>query len=158
MKLPRRRRLEKKTDYKARFALLKSGAKRLVARKTNKYIIAQIVETEEAQDKVVIGISSKALLDKGWPKEYAGSLKSLSASYLTGLLLGKLANEKKISSAIFDIGMNRNIHKSRLYALLKGALDSGLKIPHKQESLPSDEELRKNEKLKNLTNRIKEKL
>ena len=158
MKTPRRRRLEKKTDYKARFALLKSGEKRLVARKTNNYIIAQIVETAQAQDKVLIGITSKNLLEKKWPKEYSGSLKSLPAAYLTGFLIGKLALEKNIKSAIFDIGMNRNIHGSRLCALLKGAIDSGLEIPHAPEGLPSDAALHKNEKLKALIHRIKEKL
>ena len=158
MKTPRRRRLERKTDYKARFALLKSGEKRLVVRKTNSFIIAQIVETDQAQDKVLISITSKILLAKKWPKEYAGSLKSLQAAYLTGFLIGKLAQEKKVKSAVFDIGMNRNVLKSRFYALLKGALDSGLKIPYNPKALPSDKDLQKNEKLKGLINKIKEKL
>ncbi len=158
MKTPRRRRLEKKTDYKARFALLKSREKRLVARKTNRFIIAQIIETDQAQDKVIISLTSKILLAKKWPKEYSGSLKSLQAAYLTGFLIGKLAQEKKVNSAVFDIGMNRNVHKSRFYALLKGALDSGLKIPHDSKALPSDNDLQKNAKLKDLVNTIKEKL
>ena len=157
MRLPRRRRLEKKTDYKARFAFLKSGEKRLVVRKTNKYMVAQIVETHQAQDKVLINTSSKVLLTKGWPKEKAGSLKSLQASYLTGFLIGKLAKKKDIDSVILDIGMNRNIHKSRLYALLKGAVESGLEIPHNPEALPSDEDLQRNEKLKDLL-KLREKI
>ena len=158
MKTLRRRRLEKKTDYRSRLALLKSGEKRLVVRKTNRYIIAQIIESKQAQDKVIIGITSKILLTKGWPKSHAGSLKSIPAAYLTGLIIGKLAKEKNINSAIFDIGLNRNIHKSRLYAFLKGAIESGLKIPHSKDALPSEEDLQKNEKLKNIINKLKEKI
>ncbi len=158
MRKPRRRRLEKKTDYKARFTLLKSGKTRLVARKSNRYIIAQLVETEQAQDKVLGGVTSKLLLNKKWPEKSTGSLKSLQASYLTGLLIGKLAKEKNVSSAIFDIGMNRNVHKSRLYALLKGALDSGLKIAHDPKALPTDQDIQKNEKLKDLIKKLKEEI
>ena len=152
--MKRQRRLEAKTDYKARLAMLKSSEKRLVVRKTNKYIIAQIVETSEAQDKILIGANSKDLLEKGWPKDKEGSLKSLPAAYLTGFTLGKMAAEKKINSAIFDIGLNRNVMKSRIYAVLKGALDAGLKIPHNPDALPTLADLQKNEKLKNLIGRI----
>ena len=90
----RRRRHEGKTDYKARLALLKSEKPRLIVRKTNKYIIAQIVETEIAQDKIILGLSSKALLKKTWPENLKGSLKSLAAAYLTGFILGNLAKDK----------------------------------------------------------------
>ncbi len=155
--MKKQRRLEGKTDYKARIALLKSGKPRLVARKTNRYIIAQIVETKAAQDKVTLSFNSKTLLSKGWPKDKEGSLKSLQAAYLTGFMLGKLAHEKNIESTIFDIGINRNVRKSRLYAILKGALDAGLDIPHNPEALPSLSDLQKNEKLKNLIERMKQK-
>ena len=158
MKLPKRRKLEKKTDYNARFNLLKSNQKRLVVRKTNRYIIAQIVETKIAQDKVLIGITSKILLNRGWPKAKAGSLKSIPASYLTGFLLGKLAQKQDIKKLVFDIGMHRNIHKSRLYSLLKGALDSGLQISYSSEILPSDEDLQKNENLYSMINKLKDKM
>ncbi len=158
MKTIRRRRLERRTDYKARLALLKSGEKRLIARKTNRYIIAQIVESIKAQDNVIITMTSKILLSHGWPKEYAGSLKSLQAAYLIGMIIGKSAQRKKVKQAIFDIGMYRNVHKSRLYALLKGALDSNLKIPHNDESLPSVQDLEKNTKLRSIFTKIKEKI
>lgn len=158
MKLPRRRRLERKTDYVARFAFLKSKKHRIVARKTNRYIVAQIVETKVAQDKVIVGITSKYLLGKGWPKDKEGSLKSLPAAYLTGYALGKLTIGKKIKSAIFDMGMQRNIHGSRLFAFLKGAIDAGLEIPHSEESLPTEDNLNKNPKLKGLIEKVKEKI
>lgn len=150
MKSIRRRRLEAKTDYKLRLEILKAGKARLVVRKTNKYIIAQIVQTELAQDKVIAGVNSKDLLEKGWPKESAGSLKSLAAAYVTGFLIGKTAVSKKITEALFDMGMNRNIHKSRIYAVLKGAIDAGMNIPHSEEALPSLDEVKKNKELASL--------
>ncbi|GAJ13133.1 unnamed protein product, partial [marine sediment metagenome] len=89
MKTLKRRRKEYKTDYSKRIKLLKSGAPRVVFRKTNRYLIAQYVISKEAQDKIEFGINSKHLMKYGWPKESKGSLKSISAAYLTGILVGK---------------------------------------------------------------------
>lgn len=150
----RQRRLEGKTDYKARLALLKSLKPRLVVRKTNRYIIVQIVESDVAQDKTIVGLTSKALLKKGWPKEKAGSIKNLAACYLTGFLLGSMA-KAKVKEAIFDIGMHRNVKKSRLYAVLKGAVDSGLKIPCNLAVLPTEESIKKNKDIESILNKIK---
>lgn len=140
----KQRRLEAKTDYKARLALLKSGKPRLVIRKTNKRIIAQIVESQISQDRIILGVHSGMLLSKGWPKEKEGSLKSKPACYLTGFMLGNAAKSKINGEVILDIGMHRNIKKSRIYAVLKGAIDAGLKIPHKDIALPTEESLSKN--------------
>ena len=127
-------------------------------RDTGSFIPAtQLIETNIAQDKVIIGVTSKDLLELGWPKQKEGSLKSIMASYLTGILIGKLAKEKRIESAIFDIGMNRNVSKSRVFALLKGAIDSGMKIPYNPDSLPTEEDLLKNQNLKGLF-KLKEKI
>ncbi|MAG23997.1 50S ribosomal protein L18 [Candidatus Pacearchaeota archaeon] len=153
MKIPKRRRLERKTDYKLRLALLKSGKTRLVLRKTNRYLIAQIVESETAQDKPLLTLSSSALLKKGWPKDLSGSLKSLPAAYLLGALIAKSTDEK--GSLVLDLGMHRNVHKSRLYALVKGAQDSGLKIQCDPEVLPKIEEINKNEKTKAIFEKMK---
>lgn len=131
----KRRRRERKTDYKARFALLKSGKPRLVVRKTNKYLIAQVVETNLAQDRVVYGVTSKQLLSQGWSELKSGSLKSLKAAYQTGYLLGQKM-KGKVDELILDTGMHRNIHKSRIYAVLRGAVDAGLNIPHNKDVLP----------------------
>jgi|TARA_Y100000310_G_scaffold169941_1_gene170150 large subunit ribosomal protein L18 len=152
----RRRRKEGKTDYKSRFGLLKSGKARVVVRRTNKYLIGQIVSSDIAQDKVVVGVNSKDLLAKGWPKELAGSLKSLPACYLTGYLLGK--KSKDVEEGVLDIGLQRNISQSRLYSFLKGLVDSGFKIAHDEKVFPSEEMLNKNEKTGKLIKQIKEKL
>ena len=145
--------MEAKTDYKARLSLLESGKARLIIRKTNKYIIVQLVQSDIARDKVIASAVSKELLNKGWPEEFSGSLKSRPAAYLTGFLIGLKAKGK---DAILDIGMNRNVHKSRLYAALKGALDAGLHIPHNKDALPSDDMIEENQKLKLILNKIKQ--
>lgn len=134
----KRRRRESKTDYVSRLELLKSRKVRLVIRKTNRYIIAQLVESNVAQDKVVAGVSSRDLLAQGWPEAQEGSLKNLAAAYLTGALLAKKA---KVHEAIVDMGMYRNVKSSKLYAVIKGAVDHGLKIPHDAESMPSEKRL-----------------
>jgi len=157
MKTVRRRRLENKTDYKSRLALLKSGKPRLVIRKTNKYILMQVVESEVAQDKPILTVSSKELLSKGWSKENSGSLKSLPASYLTGFLLGKKLNGK-IKNLVLDTGMYRNTGKSRLYSALKGAVDAGLEIPHSKDIFPEEEDLKKDKKIYLIFEKVRKEL
>lgn len=152
----RRRRKEGKTDYKARFGLLKSEKPRVVVRKTNRYLIAQIVSSDVAQDKVILGANSKDLLSEGWPENLSGSLKSLPACYLTGYLLGK--KSKDVQEGILDIGLQRNISKTRIYAFLRGLVDSGFEILHDEKILPTDEMLNKNEGTEKLIKKIKEKL
>lgn len=153
----KRRRRDAKTDYKARFAMLKSEKPRLVVRKTNRYIIAQLVDSDLAQDKTIIKMTTQNLLSKGWPKEKAGSLKSLPAAYLLGFMIGKNSKDK-IKSAILDTGLHRNVSGSRVYAVLKGAVDAGLQIAHNPEAFPSEERLNSNKELAPLINQIKEKL
>lgn len=151
MKLEKRRRQENKTDYANRMSLLKSGIPRIVARKTNKYLILQYVRSNEAVDKVIYGVTSKDLIKFGWNKENTGSLKSLPACYLTGYLLGKkILDKEKNAGAIFDIGLARNISGSRLYAALKGLVDAGIKIPSNSSVFPENDRLEG----KNLTKEI----
>ncbi len=156
MKTQRRRRKEAKTDYKARFHMLKSEKARLVVRKTNRYLIAQIVQSEIAQDKIISSFNSKDLLEKGWPKERAGSLKSLPAAYLAGYALAKQTKLK--GDLILDIGMHRNTSGARVFAALKGAVDGGLKIPHKKESLPSMERITSNRLTSGIFDKVREKI
>ena len=109
-------------------------------RKTNKYLIAQYAASEETQDKIELGISSKSLLKHGWPKEFKGSLKSIPASYLTGLLFGKMIAKKR--TPIVDFGMARGIHGSKIFAFVKGLVDSGIKIKHDEKIFPDEERIR----------------
>ena len=142
MKIQKRRRREHKTDYLKRMKLLKSMSPRIVFRKTNRYVIAQYVETREAQDKVVFGINSKKLIDYGWPKELKNSLKTLPAAYLLGVAVGKKIIKEKLKTPILDLGMLRTVHKTKIYAFLKGVLDSGIEIKHKKSIFPDEEKIK----------------
>ena len=159
MKVQKRRRREYKTEYGKRFKLLKSGAPRIVFRKTNKYIIAQYVTSKEAQDRVIIEIDSRKLLKYGWPERAKGRLKSITASYLTGYLIGKKILDKKLEKPIVDFGMIMMLHKSKVYAFLKGLVDSGIEISCKEEAFPNESRI-KGEHMKNKVpfNEIKSKI
>jgi len=141
MKTLKRRKKECKTDYLKRLKLLKSEKPRLVFRKTNRYIIAQYAESEAAQDKVVFGFTSKNLLERGWKGEFAGSLKSIPASYLTGYLCGKKIKKENLEKPIVDLGMQRVIRKSAVFAFLKGLIDAEIEIPCNEENFPDEETL-----------------
>ena len=155
-----RRRRESRTDYKARLRMLRGGKERVIVRKTNKYIIGQFIRSDEAKDKIIVGLSSKDLLDYGWPNEAKGSLKSLPASYLTGLLLGeKILDKEEKVNAVLDIGLIRNLKKSRIYSFLKGLIDAGIKIPCKEEIFPDENRISGKHMKKNINfEKIKEKI
>lgn len=138
MKTQKRRREENKTDYQKRLKLLKGGKPRIVFRKTNRLIISEYISSKEAQDKILFGFDSRKLNDYGWPKDAQGSLKSITASYLTGYLTGKIIISKKLEAPILDSGMNRAIHKNKVYAFLKGLIDAGIKINCKEEFFPEE--------------------
>ncbi|MEK6817295.1 MAG: 50S ribosomal protein L18 [Nanoarchaeota archaeon] len=146
MRTLKRRRKEYRTDYKKRFALLKSRLPRIVFRKTNKYLIAQYIKSKEAQDTILFGLDSKELLKYGWPEKE--SIKSIPASYLTGYLMGKKIMLKKLEKPIIDFGMARVIHKTRAPAFIKGLIDSGIKIECEKENFPEESRIR-GEHLKN---------
>ena len=138
MRTIKRRRKEAKTDYKLRMGLLKSGKNRIVIRRSNSYISVQAVESHEAQDKVIKGVTSKDLLKNGWDVKFKGSLKSIPAAYLTGLLLAKDLKEKDF---ILDLGMTKTIAGNRSYSVVKGLIDGGLKINASEKIFPSEERL-----------------
>ncbi len=129
-----RRKREGKTDYKRRLGLLKSKRHRLVVRKSNRYIIAQIVEYKDNKDIVKVSATSNELKKFGWTE----NTLNIPAAYLTGFLCGLRARSKKIKDAILDIGLNPSVKGSRLYSTLKGAVDSGLEIPHDSSVLPDE--------------------
>lgn len=136
--IPYKRKKEGKTDYKKRLKLLISGTERLVVRKTNTNTIVQIVQYNDDGDKVLVTVSSSSLKKLGW--KYSTS--NIPSAYLTGLLAGKKAQEKKITSAIVDLGLYTPVKGSKLYAAVKGAIDSGLDIPHSEEIYPSEDRLK----------------
>ncbi len=149
----RKRRKESRTDYKARLHLLSSGKERVVFRKSNRYLIGQIVASNIAQDKVLYNTNTKDLLAYGWPEKLSGSLKSLPAAYLLGCLLA--SKSKEIRSGILDIGLLKHVPKSRIYAFVKGLKDSGFDIPCDDNVLPDEKQMNKKTETAKLINQIK---
>lgn len=131
-----RRRREGKTDYSKRLALIKSGKHRLVVRKTNKFILAQITSWSEKGDLTLASVTSKALDAFG----FAGKSNTPSA-YLTGLLCGIKAKAKGVGEIVLDVGLHSPTKGSLLFAVVKGASDSGLKVNFGQEKMPSEERM-----------------
>lgn len=134
---PRRRRLGL-TDYRQRYKLVKSGLPRLVIRKTNRYIIVQVVKLKEGGDETLLTVTSKRLAEYGW----RAGFKNLPAAYLTGLLAGMLAKNKGVEKAIVDIGLHRPIKGSRIFAAVKGFMDAGVEVPAGEEIFPEEERLK----------------
>jgi len=132
-----RRKREGKTNYKKRIGLVTSKRTRLVIRKTLSKIIAQLIDFKLEGDIVKLGVTSDELTKLGWK----GSVKNIPATYMTGYLIGKRAQKNKINSAILDIGLNTSIPGVRIYAALKGAIDSGLKIEASEEIFPSEDRI-----------------
>ncbi len=135
--VPHRRRREGKTNYKKRLRLLTSKKKRLVIRKTNTRIIAQIVDYKPEGDKIITSADSSQLRKFSW--QYSG--KNTIAAYLVGYLVGKKALKQKVNEAIVDIGLISPIKGSKIYAVVKGAIDAGLKV-NAGEVFPSEERIK----------------
>ncbi|NHV11776.1 MAG: 50S ribosomal protein L18 [Candidatus Verstraetearchaeota archaeon] len=137
-KVPFRRRREGLTDYRARLKMIISRKPRLVVRKTNMYVIAQIAEAKINGDEIMISAHSKELRKYGW--KY--SCKNTPACYLLGLLVGYRAVKKGVKEAILDIGLHRPTKGAKVFAVAKGALDAGLNIPISEEKIPSEERIK----------------
>ncbi len=133
-----RRIREKKTNYPKRIALLKSGKPRLVVRVYNNSIVVQIIAPGEKGDRVLVQANSRELIKMGWK----GHPANTPAGYLLGLLVAKRAREKGLKEAVLDIGFHTPVHGSTVFAVLKGALDGGLEVPHGEEALPSEERIK----------------
>ncbi|MEN2974754.1 MAG: 50S ribosomal protein L18 [Candidatus Caldarchaeales archaeon] len=134
---PPTRRRKGLTDYRARLKLVKSGQLRLVVRKSNRYILVQIVKSKKGGDETLLTINSKSLLKYGW----RASTKNLPAAYLTGLLAGLIAKKKGVGRAILDIGVYTPVDGSRIFAVAKGVRDAGVEVPISEEKLPGEERI-----------------
>jgi len=165
-----RRRREGKTDYYARKRLVVQDKNkyntpkyRLVVRKTNKDIIAQIVYSKIEGDYTLESAYSHELPNFG----IKVGLTNYSAAYATGLLLArrvltklKLADAYKGNEeingeeynvdenmegprpfrAFLDIGLVRTSTGNNVFGVLKGAVDGGVSIPHSQKRFPGFDE------------------
>lgn len=129
-----RRRRQGKTNYRKRLALLKGGKPRLVARKSNRFITVQLVEFDSKGDRTRVHVNSRQLEKFGWSL----GKKSVAAAYLTGLLAGVKAKAAGIGEAVLDIGFAKPVHKGWWAAVLKGAIEAGLKVKADEKALPGD--------------------
>lgn len=135
-----RRHREKKTDYRKRLDLIKSGNPRVVIRRSNSQIITQIVEYNPDGDKTVISKVSNHLKEYGWDLNTG----NLPAAYLTGYLCGVKAQEKFDSEQKFtlDLGLEKVKKGTRIFAALKGFVDSELNINHDRKVFPAEERVK----------------
>jgi large subunit ribosomal protein L18 len=56
-------------------------------------------------------------------------------------LLGCRAKKNGHEQAILDLGLSHATKGGRIFAALKGAVDSGLEVPHDPEIFPSEERI-----------------
>ncbi|MFQ6105483.1 MAG: 50S ribosomal protein L18 [Candidatus Hydrothermarchaeaceae archaeon] len=137
-RVPMRRKREAKTDYRRRLKLLLSGKHRLVVRTSLNHTVAQFAKYSQRGDEVVASVHSNELKKYGW----RGGMSNISAGYLVGLLCGLKARAQGIKEAVLDIGRVAPVKGSRIFAVFKGAIDSGVSIPHSSEVFPADSRIR----------------
>ena len=132
-----RRKRNGKTNYKERLNLLKSGRSRVVIRKSNRHATAQVVDYKDGGDVVIASSHSSELEKFGW--SHGGG--NIPASYLTGLLCGLRANSKGVKKAILDMGLSPSVKGNRIYSVLRGVQEGGIKIPVDEKIAPSEERI-----------------
>ena len=133
---------------------------RLVSRITTNKVIAQIAYATLTGDMVICQANSRELSKFGLKNAYT----SYSAAYATGLLLARrllkklkmdsmykgnskidgsaydvsadCADDRRPFTAVLDIGVRRPTIGNRVFAVLKGATDGGIHIPHSTRKFP----------------------
>jgi len=132
-----RRRREGVTDYRSRKKAITSQKPLLVIRVSNRNVSSQFVKPTVKGDIVLSATHSKELVKLGW----RGSTKSTPACYLLGLLAGKKALAAGVKEAVAYNGLVPFIRGSRISALVKGVVDSGVQVPVGEEAFPDSERL-----------------
>lgn len=134
---PRRRR-EGKTDYRKRLGLLRSHKTRMVVRKTNNQTIVQFVKYKESGDNIIAQAVSNELKNNfNW--KYSTS--NTPSAYVTGFLAANRAIDEGVKESVLDIGRQRPVKGSKVFASLKGALDAGITILHDEKKIPSEDRI-----------------
>jgi large subunit ribosomal protein L18 len=133
-----RRRRQQKTDYGRRLRLLKSGSTRFIVRPSNRHTLTQLIEYHDDGDRVIATAKSSELVKMGW----VHSTSNTPAAYLTGLLCGVRGRAKGVDKAILDSGLYPQVRGSRMYAALKGLIDSGVESKADDVIFPSEDRLR----------------
>ncbi|NLI62626.1 MAG: 50S ribosomal protein L18 [Methanosarcinaceae archaeon] len=136
-KVPMRRRKEGKTNYHTRLSLIISKRDRIVVRKSTRNTQIQLIAPTPVGDVTYVSAISTELGKFG----YTGPTGNTTAAYLTGLLFGYRCLKSGYEEGIADIGLHSSTHGSRIYAALKGIVDSGVDVPHDSSVFPSDERI-----------------
>ena len=136
--MKRRRRREARTNYHKRLSAVKSADNRLVARVLNNTVVAQIIKYNPKGDETVINTRSVELKKYGWKGHGSNS----PAAYLTGYLCATKAQGKGIKTAFLDIGRHTPVKEANVFAVLKGAIDGGLKINHDAKVMPPEDRVK----------------
>lgn len=164
-----KRRREGKTDYYARKRLILQDKNkyntpkyRLVARITSTRVIAQVVYATIKGDQVFCAADSQELRKWG----LTTGLANYASAYATGLLLarrllqkvgladmyegnetygedydaGKNVQDKRPFKVILDVGLRATKNGSKVFAVMKGAADGGLYVPHSDKRFPGSSE------------------
>lgn len=132
------RRIRGQTDYVQRLELLKSGFTRIVIRRSNSAVLVQFVDYADNGDKIITAARSADLKKLG----FTLNTGNLSAAYLTGFLAGKRAQLAKVEGeCIVDLGLQSSFYGSRLFAAVKGVVDSGVSVRVGDAVFPSEERL-----------------
>lgn len=132
------RRIRGLTDYKQRLKLLKSGLTRAVVRKSNNNMFVQLIDYADQGDKVLISVKSNELKKLGFTLHTG----NISAAYLTGMLAGKKALKAGIKGeVIVDFGLQEVLFGNKLFAAVKGLVDSGLQVKVGGDVFPVDERI-----------------
>jgi large subunit ribosomal protein L18 len=126
---------EDKTNYRKRSAILIGRQLFVTVKISDQNVAAQVLRPTLTGDIVIVSAHSRELAEHGWK----GGFNNLPACYLTGMLLGKKALEKEVSSAILYIGKNH--FTSRVAACMKGIVDAGVRMPVSEESLPDEDRI-----------------
>ena len=124
---------QRKTNYRKRSGILIGRRPFIITKISGQNISAQSLKPTLTGDIVIASAHSRELIRHGWK----GSMNSMPACYLTGLLLGKKTIEKGATNAVLYTG--NNPFTTKVAACLKGIVDSGIKIPVSKESLPGDD-------------------
>ncbi len=136
-KLKFKRRRQGKTDYAKRLKLLKGKKPRVVIRVMSNSAVVQIIKYVPKGDEVLVNSSSLELKKY----KYKGHKGNKKAAYLTGYLCGKKAIKKGLTEVNPDIGLRTPVHKSNVFAAIKGLLDAGIKMNYEEEALPEVKEV-----------------
>lgn len=133
-----RRRREGKTNYRKRLALLKGGGARVVVRTSNRNVIIQFINYDEAGDQVVASAESRELVEMG----YKSAGNNTPSAYLAGRLAAVRAKEKGIDAGFLDLGLAHPHKGGVIFAALKGVVDGGVAVPAGEGVYPDEGRLR----------------